>query len=102
MTDMEHKPNGWNLPINQMTEEEWKDYFECRKKYDIKLSDEEIKKIIKNAMSFIDTDHDKYMEESLKIPVPPNLAISYKAFNGLKAMKKFNLSLAKETYPDEF
>ena len=33
MTDMEHKPNGWNLPINQMTEEEWKDYFECRKKY---------------------------------------------------------------------
>ena len=31
MTDMEHKPNGWNLPINQMTDDEWTDYFECRK-----------------------------------------------------------------------
>jgi len=44
MTDMQHKPNGWNLPINQMTEEEWKDYFECLKKYDIRLSDEDKKK----------------------------------------------------------
>ena len=43
MTDMERKPNGWNLPINQMTDEEWKDYFECRKKYDIKLSVDEEK-----------------------------------------------------------
>ena len=24
MTDMNHKPNGWNEPLNRMTEEEWK------------------------------------------------------------------------------
>ncbi|WP_202108054.1 hypothetical protein [Succinivibrio dextrinosolvens] len=27
MTDMEHKPNGWNIPINKMTDEEWEDYY---------------------------------------------------------------------------
>ena len=53
MTDMEHKPNGWNLPINQMTEEEWKDYFECRKKYDIKLSDKERKAISDEAYKYL-------------------------------------------------
>ncbi|SFS32832.1 hypothetical protein SAMN02910357_00163 [Succinivibrio dextrinosolvens] len=101
MTDMEHKPNGWNLLTNQMTEEQWKDYFECRKKYDIKLSDEEIKDILTKTLEFID-DQDKYVEISKKVPLLPGSAIVFKAFHGLKAMKDYNLSLAKEVYPDEF
>ena len=26
MTDMLHKPIGWDDPLNQMSEEEWKEY----------------------------------------------------------------------------
>lgn len=102
MTDMEHKPNGWNLPINQMTEEEWKDYFECRKKYDIKLSVDEEKTQYEKIMSFLHVNGKNFIEESKKMPVLPNMAISYKCFHGLKAMKDFNLYWAKEVYPDEF
>ncbi|WP_202109168.1 hypothetical protein [Succinivibrio dextrinosolvens] len=101
MTDMQHKPNGWNLPINQMTEEEWKDYFDCRKKYDIKLSDEEINKITKEACNYL-KDKEKYLKLTKKLPLFPGLAISAKAWHGLKAIKNYNLSIAKEVYPDEF
>ncbi|SFK18660.1 hypothetical protein [Succinivibrio dextrinosolvens] len=59
MTDMDHKPNGWNLPINQMTDEEWKDYFECRKKYDIKLSVDEEKTQYEKIMSFLHVNEKK-------------------------------------------
>ena len=101
MTDMEHKPNGWNLLTNQMTEEEWKDYFECRKKYDIRLSDEEIKKISREACNFL-KNKEKYLELTKKLPLFPGLAISAKAWHGLKEIKDYNLSWAKEVYPDEF
>ena len=42
MTDMSHKPNGWDSPLNQMTEEEWKEYFRLREELDVEMSDEEI------------------------------------------------------------
>lgn len=35
MTDMEHKPNGRNLPINQMTDEEWEDYYNRKSRYSL-------------------------------------------------------------------
>ena len=35
MTDMLHKPNGWDSPLNQMTEEEWKEYFRLREDLDM-------------------------------------------------------------------
>ena len=101
MTDMEHKPNGWNLPINQMTEEEWIDYFECRKKYDIKKTREEITQTSIEACKFIDDEY-KYVEITKKNPLIPDIAIAAKACHGLKFIKDFNLSWAKEVYPDEF
>ena len=63
---MEHKPNGWNLPINQMTEEEWKDYFECRKKYDIKLSVDEEKTQYEKIMSFLHVNEKKLLKNQRK------------------------------------
>ena len=42
MTDMQHKPNGWNEPLNQMTEDEWKEYFRLRVELDVEMSDEEV------------------------------------------------------------
>ena len=101
MTDMEQKPNGWNLPINQMTEEEWIDYFECRKKYDIKLSDKERKAISDEAYNYLH-NKEKFVEISKKNPLLPGLAIAAKACHGLKKIKDYNLSWAKEVYPDEF
>lgn len=80
MTDIEHKPNGWNLPINQMTEEEWKDYFECRKKYDIRLSDEEIKKISREACNFL-KNKEKYLE--LKKNCLFSLVLQYQLKHGM-------------------
>lgn len=42
MTDLLHKPKGWNDPINQMSEEEWKEYFRLREELDVEMSMEEI------------------------------------------------------------
>ena len=42
MTDMLHKPNGWNSPLNQMTEDEWKEYFRLREELDVKYTEEDI------------------------------------------------------------
>ena len=50
MTDMLHKPIGWDEPLNQMTEEEWKEYFRLRKELDVEYSEEELKALIEKAM----------------------------------------------------
>ena len=42
MTDMLHKPIGWDDPLNQMTEEEWKEYFRLREELDVEMNNEEI------------------------------------------------------------
>ena len=46
MTYMLHKPNGWNEPLNQMTEEEWKEYFRLREDLDMEYSEEELEKAL--------------------------------------------------------
>ena len=42
MSDLKHLPKGSQLPENRMTREEWKYYFECREKFDIEMSFDEI------------------------------------------------------------
>ena len=42
MTDMLHKPNGWDEPLNQMTDDEWKEYFRLRKELDVEMTEEEL------------------------------------------------------------
>ena len=45
---------------------------------------------------------EKFVEISKKNPLVPGLAIAAKACHGLKKIKDYNLSWAKEVYPDEF
>ena len=103
MTDINHLPKGYDLPENRMTREEWKHYFECREKYDVKYSPEEIKKLrndLDNA--FNKNDFDEYFSILQKLPFVPGYALSLKRTDGLKSVWEFNLSKAKEVYPDEF
>ena len=53
MTDMLHKPIGWDDPLNQMTEEEWKEYFRLREDLDVEMSEEEIVKTLKKVIYVI-------------------------------------------------
>ena len=41
MTDLQHKPKGWNEPLNCMTDEEWKEYFHLRQVLDVEMSEDE-------------------------------------------------------------
>ena len=43
MTDMLHKPNGWNEPQNIMSEDEWREYFRLREVLDVEMNEEELK-----------------------------------------------------------
>ena len=38
MTDMLHKPNGWNEPQNIMSEDEWREYFRLREVLDVEMN----------------------------------------------------------------
>ena len=53
MTDINHLPNGYELPENRMTREEWKHYFECREKYDVKYSDDEVRILFLTAVPLV-------------------------------------------------
>ena len=103
MTDMLHKPNGWDDPLNQMTEDEWQEYFRLREELDVEMSVEEMS----NAYDKVDEllDHHKDNEAFLlmkKIPFQPRLAYALKRGMGLKEVMTYNLSLAKKEYPNEF
>ncbi len=87
----------------ELTKEEWEDYFACREKYDIEMTEEEKEQIRKKASELFDNGHKK--EASLllfKLPVAPFLAIATKIASGFEAVKYFNLSEAKKVYPNEF
>lgn len=103
MTDINHLPKGADLPENRMTREEWKHYFECREKYDVDYSIEEIKDIETEMCSEYKKGHfNKILELSGKIPYLPNFALQIKKTQGLRTLTYENLSWAKKEYPDEF
>ena len=103
MTDMLHKPNGWDEPLNQMTDDEWKEYFRLRKELDVEMTDEDIDNLIQKVTDlYISEKKDESAELALKIPLDPLFACSYKLFLGLKEIQRFNLSLAKKEFPGEF
>lgn len=101
MTDINHLPKGYDLPENRMTREEWKHYFECRKKYDVKYSDDEVRKLLRQMDETVD-DLEKFAEISKMIPLDPDFALDIKNVQGLKVLIHTNLSKAKEVYPNEF
>lgn len=103
MTDINNLPKGADLPENKMTTAEWEHYFACREKYDVKYSMEDIKDIETEMYSeYKKGNFNKFLELSGKIPYLPNFALQIKKTQGLRALKKENLSWAKEVYPDEF
>ena len=103
MTDINHLPNGYDLPENRMTREEWKHYFECREKYDVKYSKNDVKKLFQQMDEFFDKgDYDTFDKITRMIPLDPEFAIGIKRTDGLKILVHANLSWAKEVYPDEF
>ena len=103
MTDMQHKPNGWNEPLNRMTEDEWKEYFRLREELDVEMSEEEMSKAYDKVDELLDhhKDHEAFPLMK-KIPFQPRLAYVLKLGMGLKEVMFYNLSEAKREYPNEF
>ena len=75
MTDMLHKPNGWNSPLNQMSDEEWQEYFRLREELDVEMSEDEVADAL-NKVNELLTQHKESEAQDLMsiIPVDPRLA----------------------------
>ena len=103
MTDINHKPKCWNEPLNQMTEDEWKEYFRLRDALDTEMSQSDIDCILECVENLIKkkatTDAMHLMG---KIPLEPHYALGMKYGLGLRSVMYNNLSKAKEVFPDEF
>ena len=103
MTDIQHKPNGWNEPLNQMTEDEWKEYFCLRKELDVEMTEEELNKLSEQISTCLkNTDDNSAFELMNKIPLGAHYAYGLKLGLGLKAVADANLSLARKVFLDEF
>ena len=103
MTDMLHKPIGWDDPLNQMTEEEWKEYFRLREELDVEMNNEEIIAALRKVDELLEQNRHQEANSLMGIiHVHPRLAYAWKLGLGLKEVMNLNLSLAKKEYPDEF
>ena len=103
MTDMLHKPIGWDDPLNQMTEEEWKEYFRLREDLDVEMSEEEIVKTLKKVIYLIKSNKQDAADKLMQlIPLEPRFAYLWKLCGGFKEVMNFNLSEAKKEYPKDF
>ena len=75
MTDLVQKAKGWEDPINQMAEEEWKEYFRLREELDVEMSEDEIVSSLKNVNSLLKNDNQHEPKTILPIiPAHPRLA----------------------------
>lgn len=103
MSDLKHLPKGSQLPENRMTKDQWKYYFECREKFDIEMSLDEIS-FWQDQMEqeFKHGNYEKAKAILKKIPYCPDFALGIKRTQGLGALITCNLSWAKSKYPDEF
>lgn len=103
MTDLNHLPNGYDLPGNRMSKEEWKHYFKCRKKYDVEYSEDEVIELMHRMDEVFDRgDHETFAKLSAMVPYNPDFALDIKRTEGLKALMYANLSDARKTFSDEF
>ena len=89
MTDMQHKPNGWNEPLNQMTEDEWKEYFRLRDELDVEYTEEEISELLEQASAI--TEFNEQKKRLLKkLPIVPAIAYATKLSSGFKELMHSN------------
>ena len=103
MTDMLHKPNGWNEPLNQMTDDEWKEYFRLREELDVEYTKEDLIKALDKIDDLLEQNRFEEADNlTAKLPIFPRLAYVWKFTIGLKKMCYLNLSEAKKEFPGEF
>lgn len=81
MTDINHLPKGYDLPENRMTREEWKHYFECREKYDVKYSDDEVRIFLRQMdESAHRNDTETFFKLAKKNSPRSNICIRFKTY----------------------
>ena len=103
MTDLQHKPKGWNEPLNCMTDAEWKEYFLLRQVLDVEMSEDEQRDLLdKIDLALVNEDYDLVDALASKLPLEAHYAYGLKLGLGLRFLKNNNLSEAKKAYPDEF
>ena len=103
MTDMQHKPNGWDDPLNQMTEEEWQEYFSLREKLDGEMTEKELIASLNLVEELLKQHKNKEAEDLMSvIPTDPRYAYQIKHTLGIKSVMYLNLSDAKKEFPNEF
>ena len=96
MTDINHLPKGADLPENRMTREEWKHYFECREKYDVKYSEMKIQDLFHQMDdAYEQGDFEAFDKIAGMIRYLPKVAVGIKRTKGLKALQFASLSDAK-------
>ena len=94
------RPSKPTLIDETMTDEDWQEYFECRKKYDRQLSEKDLKDITLSLLSESGSQHKS--ENIYKFYVSPQVALSLKNVLGFKGIKNLNLYYAKKAFPDDF
>ena len=99
-------PNPPFFSDEQMSDDDWNYYFECRKKYDNPISWEENSKLSNTYAKM--RANGKSDEECIKFltdhnyALMPNAALAAKHVNGFKSIAECNLFFAKKEFPDEF
>ncbi len=95
------KPSEWCPQNDPQNEQEWEEYFECRKRCDRDLS-QEIRDKLDSAILELDSNDERFIQLGKLNPLVPDCAYRLKKVFGLKSLQEFNLIDAKHKYPDEF
>lgn len=84
MSDLKHLPKGYQLPENNFSKEEWREYVLYRKERDIEMSLDEIDFWLELMEQEFKRGKLKRAKEILhKIPYPPDFALGIKKTQGL-------------------
>ena len=96
MSDLKHLPKGYQLPENNFSKEEWREYVQYRKERDIEMSLDEIEFWLELMEQEFKKGKLKRAKEILhKIPYTPDFAFGIKKTQGLGSLATGNVSLAK-------
>lgn len=103
MSDLKHLSKAYQLPENNFSKEEWREYFQYRKERDIEMPLDEIEFWLELMEQEFKKGNLKKAKEILhKIPYNSDFALGIKKTQGLGTLATCNLSLAKQVYLDVF
>ena len=96
MSDLKHLPKGYQLPENNFSKEEWREYVQYRKERDIEMSLAEIEFWFELMEQEFKKGNLKRAKEIFhKISYNPDFALGIKKTQGLGTLATCNLSLVK-------